>query len=145
MADWLKDEGVTQVAMESTGVYWKPIFNINILEGESEVLLVKAQKLKHVPGHKADAQDCQWIAQLLQYGAPQLKGETRTVRRFRAIAYPIARKSAASYFPEANALVPVGAVAPESNQPAHKCVRITLRASESPELAAGSEPRRLGT
>ena len=65
-ADWFKAEGVTQVAMESTGVYWKPIFNI--LDGELAVLLVNAQKLKHVPGHKTDVQDCQWIAQLLQHG-----------------------------------------------------------------------------
>ncbi len=56
-------------------------------------------------------------------------GETRTAHAFRAVAYPIARKSAASYFPEANVLVAVGAVDAESNQPAHKCVRITLRAS----------------
>ena len=66
LAEWLKVESVTQVAMESTGVYWKPIFNI--LEANFEVLLVNAQKLKHVPGHKTDIQDCQWIAQLLQPG-----------------------------------------------------------------------------
>jgi molybdopterin-dependent oxidoreductase alpha subunit len=58
------------------------------------------------------------------------EGEIRIARRFRAIAYPIARKSAASYFPEANVLVPVRSVAVGSNQPAHKCIRITLSASE---------------
>lgn len=66
MAQWLQSEGVTQVAMESTGVYWKPIFNI--LEADFEVVLVNAQRLKHVPGRKTDVQDCQWIAQLLQHG-----------------------------------------------------------------------------
>jgi transposase len=62
----MKVEGVTQVAMESTGVYRKPI--CNILEGNFEVLLGNGQKLKHVPGHKTDIQDGQWIAQRLQPG-----------------------------------------------------------------------------
>ena len=70
MADWLKSEGVTHVAMESTGVYWKPIFNV--LETEFEVLLANARMIKHVPGRKTDVADCQWIAQLLQHGL--LKG-----------------------------------------------------------------------
>jgi transposase len=52
--------------MESTGVYWKPLFNI--LEGEFEVLLVNAQHIKHVPGRKTDINDAQWIAELLQVG-----------------------------------------------------------------------------
>ena len=52
--------------MESTGVYWKPVFNI--LEGEFEVVLVNAHHIKTVPGRKTDVQDCQWIAQLLQHG-----------------------------------------------------------------------------
>ncbi len=65
------------------------------------------------------------------------EGETRTARRFRAVAYPIARKSAASYFPEANVLVPVRQVAAGSNQPAYKCIRITLSASDARELGAG--------
>jgi anaerobic selenocysteine-containing dehydrogenase len=72
------------------------------------------------------------------------EGETRTVHRFRTIAYPIARKSAASYFPEANVLVAVRSVAAESNQPAHKCVRITMRASEAHEIGPATELRRLG-
>jgi transposase len=63
---WLEGEGVTIVAMESTGVYWKPVFNI--LEGRLPVILVKAQHLKHVPGRKSDVIDCQGIAQLLQCG-----------------------------------------------------------------------------
>jgi transposase len=70
MADWLKSEGVTHVAMESTGVYWKPIFNV--LENDFEVLLANARMIKHVPGRKTDVADCQWIAQLLQHGL--LKG-----------------------------------------------------------------------
>jgi transposase len=66
LSDWMADEGVTHVAMESTGVYWKPIFNI--LEGRFHVLLVNAQHIKQVPGRKTDVKDCEWIAQLLQHG-----------------------------------------------------------------------------
>src|SRR5438094_4228282 len=70
MADWMAAQGVTHVAMESTGVYWKPIYNI--LESRFTVLLVNARHLKQVPGRKSDVRDCQWIAQLLQHGL--LKG-----------------------------------------------------------------------
>src|SRR5437016_5571979 len=66
MADWMAAQGVTHVAMESTGVYWKPIYNI--LESRFTVLLVNARHLKQVPGHKSDVRDCQWIAQVLQQG-----------------------------------------------------------------------------
>jgi transposase len=70
MSEWMAAQGVTHVAMESTGVYWKPIYNI--LEGRFTVLLVNARHLKQVPGRKSDLRDCQWIAQLLQHGL--LKG-----------------------------------------------------------------------
>jgi transposase len=66
LADWLDAQGVTHVAMESTGVYWKPVFHL--LEGRFEVLLVNAQHIKQVPGRKTDVKDAEWIAQLLQYG-----------------------------------------------------------------------------
>ena len=66
LADWLTGHGVTHVAMESTGVYWKPVFNI--LEGGVCVILVNAEHIKKVPGRKTDVKDCQWIAQLLQHG-----------------------------------------------------------------------------
>lgn len=66
MSDWLAQEGVTHVAMESTGVFWKPVFNI--LEGRFEVLLVNARHIKQVPGRKTDVKDCQWIAELLAHG-----------------------------------------------------------------------------
>ncbi len=66
LSDWLAEQGVTHVAMESTGVYWKPIFNI--LEGRFRVLLVNARHIKQVPGRKTDVKDCAWIAQLLQHG-----------------------------------------------------------------------------
>jgi transposase len=66
LSDWLGAQDVGRVAMESTGVYWKPIFNL--LEGGFEVILVNAHRLKHVPGRKTDVKDSEWIAQLLQYG-----------------------------------------------------------------------------
>lgn len=64
--DWLIAEGCTHVAMESTGVYWKPIFNI--LEDSMEVILANARNVKNVPGKKTDVKDCEWIAQLLRHG-----------------------------------------------------------------------------
>ncbi len=66
LADWLSQQGVTHLAMESTGVYWKPIWNI--LEGRFKMLLVNAQHIKQVPGRKTDVKDAEWIAQLLQHG-----------------------------------------------------------------------------
>ena len=66
LADWLRACGVTHVALESTGVYWKPVWNL--LEGQFEVLLVNAQHIKAVPGRKTDQKDSEWIADLLQHG-----------------------------------------------------------------------------
>jgi transposase len=66
LADWLTDEGATHVAMESTGVYWKPIWNL--FEGVFDLLLVNAEHIKAVPGRKTDVKDSQWIAELLQHG-----------------------------------------------------------------------------
>ncbi len=67
LADWLLAEGVTPVAMESTGVYWKPVHNL--LEGTGlELLVVNAQHIKAVPGRKTDVRDAEWIAELLQHG-----------------------------------------------------------------------------
>jgi transposase len=66
LADWLAESGVRHVAMESTGVYWKPVWNI--LEGRLELMLVNARHIKRVPGRKTDVKDAEWIAQLLQHG-----------------------------------------------------------------------------
>jgi transposase len=66
LADWLEAEGVRHVAMESTGVYWKPVWHL--LEDRFELLLVNAQHIKKVPGRKTDVKDAEWIAQLLQHG-----------------------------------------------------------------------------
>ena len=66
LGDWLAAAGCTHVAMESTGIYWKPIYNL--LEGSFELLLVNAQHMKQVPGRKTDVRDCEWIADLLRHG-----------------------------------------------------------------------------
>jgi len=70
LRDWLKSLGVTHIAMESTGVYWKPVYNI--LEGDFEIVLVNARHLKNIPGDKTDKKDSQRIAKLLLAGL--LKG-----------------------------------------------------------------------
>jgi transposase len=61
LADWLISSGCTHVAIESTGDYWKPVFNI--LEGTFELLLVNAQHVKAVPGRKTDVKDAAWLAE----------------------------------------------------------------------------------
>jgi transposase len=66
LADYLEVLGVTHVAMESTGVLWKPVWNI--LEGRFELLLVNPRQVKQVPGRKSDVSDAEWIAQLLHCG-----------------------------------------------------------------------------
>jgi transposase len=89
LVEWLRECGVTHVAMESTGVYWKPVWNI--LEGQfTEVLLVNAQHIKAVPGRKTDQKDSEWIAQLLQHGLlkasfipPRPTRELRDLTRYR--------------------------------------------------------------
>jgi transposase len=67
---WLQETGITHVAIESTGVYWKPVFNI--LEDDVEVILVNARHVKNVPGRKTDVQDSEWLCRLLRSGL--LKG-----------------------------------------------------------------------
>jgi transposase len=67
LVDWLRQHGCTIVAMESTGVYWKPIYNLLELEG-IEALVVNAQHIKAVPGRKTDVKDAEWIARLLKHG-----------------------------------------------------------------------------
>jgi transposase len=89
LADWLAAAGCTHVAMESTGVYWKPVYNL--LEDRFELLLANARHVKAVPGRKTDAKDCEWLAELLRHGL--LRGsfvpdrpqrELRELTRYRA-------------------------------------------------------------
>jgi transposase len=89
LLDWLRAAGCTHVAFESTGVYWRPIFNL--LEGEMTVLLVNAHHIKTVPGRKTDVKDAEWIADLLQHGLlrpsfipPAPQRELRELTRYRS-------------------------------------------------------------
>ena len=67
LADWLHEERVSHVAMESTGVYWKPVYNL--LEDQGiELMVVNAQHMKALPGRKTDVKDAEWIADLLRHG-----------------------------------------------------------------------------
>jgi transposase len=66
LRQWLVEHQVTHAAMESTGVYWKPVFNI--LESACQLIVVNARHIKQVPGRKTDKADCAWIASLLRHG-----------------------------------------------------------------------------
>ena len=88
LLDWLQQNRCSQVAMESTGVYWKPVYNI--LEGHLEVVVVNAQHLKGVPGRKTDVLDAEWLAECFQLGLlkasfipPAPVREVRDLTRYR--------------------------------------------------------------
>jgi len=66
LGDWLRGHGVTEVARESPGVYWRPVYAV--LETRVRVMLVNARHVKMVPGRKTDVRDCEWLAQLLECG-----------------------------------------------------------------------------
>ena len=72
LAEWLRQEGVTHVAMESTGVDWKPVHNI-LEQGTLELLVVNARHVKAVPGRKTDVKDAEWLADLLRHGLLRAK------------------------------------------------------------------------
>lgn len=89
LSDWLLVHGVTHVAMESTGEYWKPVFNI--LESGFEVILVNARHLSKVPGRKTDRSDAEWLAEVMQCGLltasfipPEGQRELRELTRYRS-------------------------------------------------------------
>src|SRR2546429_327752 len=98
LRDWLKGLGVTHVAMEATGVYWKPVYYL--LEDDFELLLVNAQHVKNVPGRKTDVKDAQWLCQLLEHGLlsssfvpPKPIRELRDLTRYRkSLAWERARE-----------------------------------------------------
>jgi transposase len=66
LCDWVDSYGVSHVAMESTGIYWRPVYQL--LEEGHTILLVNAQHMKAVPGHKTDVKDSEWLADLLRHG-----------------------------------------------------------------------------
>jgi transposase len=88
LSDWLAEGGCTHVGLESTGEFWKPVFNL--LEGTCEVWLLNAAHIKAVPGRKTDGKDAQWIAELLAHGLvrpsfipPRAQRELRDLTRYR--------------------------------------------------------------
>jgi transposase len=88
LKSWLSDKGITHVVMESTGPYWKPVFNV--LEDSFEVILVNARHIKNVPGRKTDVKDSEWICKLLRSGLlaasfvpPKTIRELRDLTRYR--------------------------------------------------------------
>lgn len=88
LSDWLTSKQITHVAMESTGEFWKPIYNL--LEGNFEILVVNAKHIKNVPGRKTDVKDAEWIAELLRHGLlrgsfipPQAQRDLRDLTRQR--------------------------------------------------------------
>jgi transposase len=79
LVDWLTEASITHVAMESTGEYWKPVYNL--LEDTFTVFLVNAAHVKNVPGRKTDKADARWLAKLMRFGlyllyAPPLRHVT---------------------------------------------------------------------
>lgn len=88
LSAWLLEQGVTVVAMESTGVYWKPVYNL--LDGQFEILVVNAEHIKKLSGRKTDVADAEWIADLLRHGLlrgsfipSRLQRELRDLTRYR--------------------------------------------------------------
>ena len=91
LKEWLKENRITHVAMESTGVYWKPIFNI--LEDSFEVMLVNARHVKNVPGRKTDVKDSEWLCKLLRSGL--VKGSFIPPKEVRELkgSHPVQKKT----------------------------------------------------
>jgi transposase len=90
LAEWLASHGVTSVAMEATGVYWKPVWHILSEAGDFELVLANAQHVKAVPGRKRDVSDAVWLAELQAHGLirgsfvpPQEVAELRSLMRTR--------------------------------------------------------------
>ena len=89
LSDWLRAAHVTHVAIESTGVYWQPVYNL--LEGDFTMLLVNPRHFKNVPGRKTDVKDARWLAELLQVGLlrasfvpPPAQRQLRELVRYRS-------------------------------------------------------------
>jgi transposase len=88
LSDWLTSKAITHVAVESTGEFWKPLYNL--LEGQVEILVVNAKHVKNVPGRKTDVMDAEWLADLLRHGLlrgsfipPQAQRDLRDLTRQR--------------------------------------------------------------
>lgn len=143
LADYLQSLGVTHVAMEATGVLWKPVWNV--FEGRFTLLLVNPRHLKKVPGRKTDVTDAEWIAQLLQYGL--LQGSfvpSRSLRNLRDLTRHRAQLTGEhtravnrihKLLEDAN--IKLGAVASDVlGKSGRKMLRALLNGQDNPELLA---------
>jgi transposase len=117
LGDWLASHGVTLVGMESTGVFWKPVYML--LETEFECWLLNAQHLRNVPGRKTDVADAAWIAQLVAHGLvrpsfvpPKEIRELREVTRYRRRSFKSARGRLNGYTRSSKAPVSSSPISP---------------------------------
>ena len=85
LSEWLAENGCTHVAMEATGVYWKPVWHI-LADGEFQLILANASHVKNVPGRKTDVKDATWLADLLAHGLIG-RASCRTPRRRSCATY----------------------------------------------------------
>src|SRR5947207_6124338 len=140
MADYLQAAGVTHVAMEATGVLWKPVWNA--LEGRFTLLLVNPRHLKKVPGRKTDVSDAAWIAQLLQHGLlrgsfvpPRVVRNLRDLTRHRAqLVGEHTRGANRIHKVLEDANIKLGAVASDVlGKSGRKMLRALLRGQDNPE------------
>lgn len=144
LRDWLKEAGVTLVAMESTGVYWKPVYEA--LEHEFETIVVNAQHIKNVPGRKTDVKDCAWISDLTRHGLirpgfvpPRDIRDLRELNRYR-------RKVAQVQAGERNRLIKVletagiklaGVASDVFGVSGRAMIRALIEGEDTPEVMAG--------
>jgi transposase len=132
---WLLTQGCTHVAMESTGVYWKPVYVVLETEGALEIVVANAQHVKKVPGRKTDVKDTEWIADLLCHGLlrssfvpPKPIREMRDLTRYR-------RKLLESQAAERNRLpLSVHEVIDDERAIGKSSLRRTVRTGASPAL-----------
>ncbi len=150
LADYLEALGVTHVALESTGVLWKPVWNI--LEGRFTLLLVNPRHIKQVPGRKSDVQDAEWIAQLLQCGLlrssfvpPRELRELRDLTRVRAqLASEQTRLANRIHKVLEDANIKLGAVATDIlGKSGRAMIRALIRGERDPEKLADLAEGRL--
>ena len=144
LRDWLKQEGVTLVAMESTGVYWKPVYDA--LEDHFELIVANARHIKNVPGRKTDVKDCEWESDLARHGLirpgfvpPRPIRDLRELNRFR-------RKVAQVQTGERNRLIKVletagiklaGVASDVFGVSGRAMIRALIEGEDSPEAMAG--------
>ena len=148
LADWLAEHDCTHVAMEATGVYWKPVWHV--LEGEFELVLANAAHIRNVPGRKTDVNDAMWIADLLAHGLirssfvpPQAIQELRDLTRTRKqLVREIAQHSLRIQKVLEDANLKLGSVLSDVLGKSGRAMLDAIVAGESDPAAAGrSSPR----